>query len=137
MTSAAGDTARVAGLAQPMVQQVLLYDALDSSHFLIFVADDRMQYLAVNKTACDVLGYTREELLALRVTDIAVDDDASDSYRHMLSNGTHQGLTHIRAKDGTLLPFSYNSSQIRIVHLPYYLSIGFIVQPGEVPHPVP
>ena len=120
------DKVHVAGLAQPMVQQVLLYDALDSSHFLIFVADDQMRYLAVNKTACEVLGYTRYEILTMCVTDIAVAGDAAETYSQMLSNGSHQGLTNIRAKNGTLLPFSYNASEIRVVHLPYYLSIGFI-----------
>jgi PAS domain S-box-containing protein len=128
MTIASGAKSHVSGLAQPLVQQTLLYDALDNSHFLIFVADDRMQYLAVNATACELLGYTREELLSMRVTDVAVDDDAPGAFRELLSNGSHQGLTHVRASDGTLLPFSYNASEIHIAGLPYYLSIGFVAE---------
>jgi len=33
-------------LAQPLVQQALMYGALDEAPNLIFVADDRMKYVA-------------------------------------------------------------------------------------------
>ena len=66
----------VRNLAQPQVQQFLMYEALDEGPSLIFVADEEMKYVAVNQTACRVLGYTREELLTLAVPDVAVAPEA-------------------------------------------------------------
>ena len=52
------------GLALEPIQQFLLYDAVDRSPALVFVADAELHYLAVNTTACTVLGYEREEAAA-------------------------------------------------------------------------
>jgi PAS domain S-box-containing protein len=116
----------VRGIAQPEVQRFLLYDALDCSPALIFVADHDMQYLAVNQTACDTLGYTREELLSLHVTDVAVAPEAPETYREMRNARSHAGSTQIRTKDGRLLPLSYHASEVKVAGMQYYLSIGFI-----------
>ena len=118
--------ADVQNLAREPIQQFLLYEALDNSHALIFVADENMQYAAVNETACKTLGYSREELLRLHVTDVAVGPDAPDEYQQMLKTGSRAGTTQIKAKDGRLLPFSYRASEVRVARLPYFLSIGFI-----------
>jgi PAS domain-containing protein len=37
---------------------------------IVLVADRQMRYLAASAGACRVLGYSLEELLALRVTDV-------------------------------------------------------------------
>ena len=60
------------------MQQGLLYEAWDQAPALVFVADENMRYIAVNRTACETLGYTRDELLGLSVTDIAVAPDAPE-----------------------------------------------------------
>jgi PAS domain S-box-containing protein len=101
-------------------------EALDASQALIFLADEKMQYAAVNETACKRLGYSREEILALRVTDVAVGPDALDEYTQMVKAGLRSGKTHIKTKDGRRLAFSYRASEVRVAHLPYYLSIGYI-----------
>ena len=126
MAVQATDGDPVENLAREPIQQFLLYETLDNSHALIFVADENMQYAAVNETACKTLGYTREELLHLRVTDVAVGPDAPAEYQQMLKAGMRAGTTLIKAKDATLLPFTYRASQVRVAHLPYFLSIGFI-----------
>jgi PAS domain S-box-containing protein len=117
-----------AGVAEPLLQQVLLYDALDRGPALIFVADDEMRYLAANQTACDVLGYTREELLALRVTDVAVEPAAEELYRDMLQTRSQEGVTHLRTKNGRLLRFAYRASEVKVVQLTHYVSIGFVTE---------
>ena len=61
------------------MQQGLLYEAWDQAPALVFVADENMHYIAVNRTACETLGYTRDELVSLSVTDIAVAPDARSS----------------------------------------------------------
>ena len=54
--------------SEPLVQSVLLGEAVEHAPVAILVADDEMRYVAANATACELLGYTREELLQLRVT---------------------------------------------------------------------
>ena len=53
-------------VAEPLVQAGLLGEAIDRAPDAVLVADESMRYLAVNQAACRLLGYTREELLALR-----------------------------------------------------------------------
>jgi PAS domain S-box-containing protein len=117
---------QISDLVLDSIQQFLVYDAVDRSSALIFVADDEMRYLAVNSRACEVLGYTRAELLSLRVTDIAVAADADDLYREMMRTRSQQGDVNLRTKDGDLLPFFYSASEVRVAGIGYWVSIGFV-----------
>ena len=97
----------------------------DNAPALVFVADDRMRYLAVNGTACEKLGYSREELLALQVTDVAVADDAESLYGAFLAPGEQLGWTQLRRKDGTTLGFHYQARACTIGGEEYYIAVGF------------
>ncbi|MEE8358922.1 MAG: PAS domain S-box protein [Candidatus Hydrothermarchaeales archaeon] len=59
---------------------ILFRDLLDQSNDAIFVIDpEKNRFLDVNDTACTILGFTREELLNMRVKDIDKDwGDDSD-----------------------------------------------------------
>jgi PAS domain S-box-containing protein len=120
----AGGTIRAFAL-EPL-QQVLLCDAVERSPALVFVADDEMRYLAVNNTACEVLGYTRQELLSLRVTDVAVSVEAESLYQEMLAVRSQQGDVQLRTKDGQLLPFVYEASEVTVGKMQHWVSVGFI-----------
>jgi PAS domain S-box-containing protein len=111
-----------AALAHPLVQGTLLYEIWDRAPALVFVTDDELRYIAVNATACEALGYTREELLGLRVTDIAT----AEVYGHVMQNGEQTGVTLLCAKDGSLLPFRYAAKEGTIAGLPYCVSVGFL-----------
>jgi PAS domain S-box-containing protein len=113
-------------LSQPVLQQALLLELWDQAPALVFVADAERRYLAVNATVCHVLGYTREELLRLRVTDVAVADNAEDLYDDMVEAGRQAGRTRIRAKDGTMHAFNYAARECTIAGLTYYISVGFV-----------
>jgi PAS domain S-box-containing protein len=109
-----------------MLQQALLGQAVDTADVLVFVADEKMRYIAVNQHACEVLGYTREELLALTVTDVSAEVEAPALYRQMISDRSQRGVSSIRCKDGTLLEFHYTATETRVSGLPYYVSIGTV-----------
>jgi PAS domain S-box-containing protein len=117
---------RINALALKPLQELLLYDAIDRSPALVFVADDEMRYLAVNNTACEVLGYSREELLSLRVTDVAVSDEAESLYQEMLSVRAQQGDVQLRTKHGELLPFVYEASEAKVAGVSHWVSVGFV-----------
>jgi PAS domain S-box-containing protein len=117
---------KIGGLALQPIQQFLLYDAIDLAPALVFVADDAMNYLAVNKRVCDALGYTREELLSMRVTDVVVSVEAPSLFQQMMNERSQQGDVELLTKDGALLPFIYEAAEAQVAGMQYWISVGFV-----------
>ena len=113
-------------VAEALIQTALLGEALDSGPALVFVADEDMRYVAVNETACRTLGYTRDELLALKVAEVAREPTVPAQYDEMLARGFRHGSAVITAKDGTEIPFFYRASQTRVAGLTFFVSVGFV-----------
>jgi PAS domain S-box-containing protein len=113
-------------VAEGLIQTALLGEALDSGPALVFVADEEMHYIAVNETACRTLGYTREELLALRVDQVAREAVAPTEYDEMLVRGFRDGSAVLTCKDGTALDFVYRASQTSVAGLTFFVSVGFV-----------
>ena len=72
--------------------------------FWVHPENGRFEY--VNQTACDSLGYTRDELMALRVPDIDVEFD--DERFRMLNADLRENQfktieSRLRARDGRLI----------------------------------
>ena len=109
-----------------LLQASLIGEALDDGPALVFVADEHMRYLAVNSYACEILGYTREELLRLSVPDIAVAPEVADVYAHMLRRSTDAGVASIRRKDGQLLRMRYSAKETRAAAMTFWVMLGFI-----------
>ena len=109
-----------------LLHQALIGEAVDHSPLLAFVADEDMRYVAVSKRACDVLGYTREELLKLKVTDIASESTAPADYAELIAHGFRSGTATLRTKHGESLEFAYVASEARIAGLPFYISFGAV-----------
>lgn len=113
-------------VAEPLIQASLLGEALDKGPVAVFVADEHMRYVAVNEYACKLLGYEREELLALKISDVAGESDKSgDAFRQLLLTGSLDGVTSIRRKDGTEIPFAYRASETAIAGMTLYVSVGW------------
>ena len=81
------------------------------------------KYLAVNAYACELLGYDREELLALRVTDVAVNPSAAADFEAMQRQGTHTGRATLRSKDGQELSMHYRAGQTTVGGMPLYIGV--------------
>jgi PAS domain S-box-containing protein len=114
------------GAAEALIQTALLGEAVDAGPALVFVADEEMRYIAVNRRACEALGYTREELLGLTVADVAREPTSPTEYDQMLALGFRDGDTILTRKDGEKLPFSYRASKTRVAGLSLFVSIGFV-----------
>jgi PAS domain S-box-containing protein len=89
----------------------------------ILVADDEMRYVAANATACQLVGYTREELLQLRVTDLAQYPEAEGEFEAMIATGELIGRTTVRNKDGSLRSLRHRSAETKIAGLTYYVAV--------------
>jgi PAS domain S-box-containing protein len=112
--------------AHQIIQTGLLGEALDPGPALIFIADDDMKYVVVNQLAADVLGYTREELLALRVTDVVRSPTAGEEYEQMMRAGKLTGTAVLTRKDGSEVTLHYRASRTRIAKLEFFVSVGFV-----------
>src|SRR4051795_12247547 len=60
--------------ALELLQETLLGEAAATGAAGVFLTGDDLRYVAVNEAACDILGYERDELLALRVSDVVISD---------------------------------------------------------------
>jgi PAS domain S-box-containing protein len=110
--------------SEPLVQTVLLGEAVEHAPVAILVADDEMRYVAANATATKLLGYTREELLNLRVTDVAgYPEEAEGEFEAMIAAGELMGRTTVTCKDGTRRSLRHRSSETRIAGLTYYVAV--------------
>lgn len=118
------------GLSLPLVQASLLGEAIENATAAVFVADDDMRYLAVNRHACELLGYTRAELLALSVPDVARYASAAPEYREVVRAGIREGVARLTRKDGTTIEFRYRATRTTVAGMPVFVSIGSEERPG-------
>ncbi len=80
---------------------------VDQAADALFVHDLEGRFTDVNRRACESLGYTREELLKLRVPDVEMDYEpgALEKLWRDISSGTQRTLEGLhRRKDGTTFP---------------------------------
>jgi PAS domain S-box-containing protein len=110
------------GDATRLIQTTLIGEALDGAPLAIFVADDDRRYIAVNDYACRLLGYTRDELLALGVLDVAVNTDAAEDYDEMLATGFHTGTARLRRQDGVEIDVAYRASETTVGGMRLFVS---------------
>jgi PAS domain S-box-containing protein len=113
-------------VAEPLIQASLLGEALDNGPALVFVADEDMRYVAVNARACDELGYSRGELLDLRVTDVCRTAEAATEYRSMMRDGS-QGESTLTRKDGSTVTIRYLAGETVTAGMQLYISVGFVL----------
>ncbi|REA03315.1 hybrid sensor histidine kinase/response regulator [Haloferax sp. Atlit-6N] len=90
-------------------------ELIDRMNDTVWVIDIDSHILAVNETAVELLGYSRDELLSMTVHDIDAglsDDEASALISQMPSDGTQVFETVHRAKDGREIPVEISSSLV-------------------------
>jgi len=114
------------GPAEALIQTALLGEAVDAGPALVFVADEEMRYIAVNQSACETLGYTRDELLGLSVVDVARESSSQAEYDQMLARGYRDGQAVLTCKDGSSLPFAYRATETKVAGLTLFVSVGFV-----------
>lgn len=113
----------MSGVAEPLIQASLLGEAIDHGPAAVFVADDEMRYIAVNEFACDMLGYTREELLALRVDEVARYPEAEAEFAEVVAHRARAGLSSLSRKDGGKVAVEYRASETTVAGMRFYVSV--------------
>lgn len=105
------------------MQSVLLGEAIEHAPVAVLVSDDEMRFVAANATACELLGYTREELLTLKLTDVARYPEAEGEFEAMIAAGELAGRTTVVCKDGTKRNLRHRSSETSIAGITYYVAV--------------
>ena len=111
--------------AGSVAHEALLGQAVATAGAAIVVSDDTLRYVAANSAACKLLGYTRDQLLRLRVTDVVERPDSSllEAARHAGDGKIRHGTAGVRRKDGRSFPVQYVSTAATIGGLPYVLTL--------------
>jgi PAS domain S-box-containing protein len=112
------------GVSEPLIQTSLLGEAIEHGPVAVFLADEHGKYVAVNQAACLMLGYTRDELLSLRVADVARYSKANEEWGEMQTTGTLTGTSTLTRKDGSTVEFSYAAGTTTVAGMPLFVSIG-------------
>jgi PAS domain S-box-containing protein len=113
------------GVSEPLIQTSLLGEAVENGPAAIFVADEEGRYVAVNPAACILLGYSREELLAMQVSDVAPNGEAEDAWSAMrTSGGTSIGTAMLTRRDGTTVDFTYVAGATIVAGMSVYVAVG-------------
>jgi PAS domain S-box-containing protein len=112
------------GVSEPLIQASLLGEAIEHGPAAVFVADENGRYVAVNQAACALVGYTREELLSLRVSEIA--ETGADKWDEMLETGHASGIARLTHKDGSEVEFEYVAGATVVAGMPVYISVGMV-----------
>lgn len=82
------------------------------------IADSRGRLLEVNQQYCDMVGYTRAELLQMSVPDLEAReqaDEVAEHIRRIIATGSDHFETRHRRKDGTVIDI-----QVSITYLPKF-----------------
>ncbi|MFL6018266.1 MAG: PAS domain S-box protein [Gaiellaceae bacterium] len=111
-------------VSERLVQIGLLGEAVDGAGVAVLVADETGAYVAANSYACEMLGYSRDELVTLRVQDVIVDDDVDAHYARFVHEQHERGTISLRRKDGSTFGFRFVAGETKISALTYYVSFG-------------
>ena len=117
--------ARIPTAAEPLIQASLLGEAVDPGPVAIFVADEQMRYVAVNAYAAELLGYSRAELLQMRVTDVARTQDATEHFDEVVAHRQRDGVAVLTRKDGSVFQLGYRARETTVAGMPLYVSVGW------------
>jgi PAS domain S-box-containing protein len=114
-------TAPPVSVDDPLIQTSLLGEAVEHGPLAVFVVDDERRYVAVSTAACTLLGYTRGELLALRVADVVPDVEAQALVPP--DAGTVSGTAVVTCKDGSTRRLSYLAGTTEVAGMTVYVSV--------------
>lgn len=95
--------------------------------------DGNRRYIGVNDAACELLGYTREEFLNLRIDDISFPSDAHvyPLFEKFVEDGAMRGIFALRRKSGEGIMVRFESKVVDGRSLARWTHYAPLEQPRE------
>jgi PAS domain S-box-containing protein len=91
-------------------------DLFENANDAIFIVDSDLHYVEVNKKAVELLGYSKEELLTMKITDVIPPEQIPRSqveFEKLRNRGSYEKFVgKVKTKDGRWLDVEVNSSAI-------------------------
>ena len=106
------------------MQASLLGEAVDAADIAILISDEDGRCIAANQAACTLLGYSRDDLLELMVSDFAPGVDAGECFRAVYATGRSDGVIEALLGDGTRLAVRHVSTPTQVAQMRLVLSFG-------------
>jgi PAS domain S-box-containing protein len=74
--------------------------------------DSNRRYVSVNDTACELLGYSREELLQMRIDDVSAPSGAHvvPMFERYRATGEMGGIFALRRKSGEVIRIRFRAT---------------------------
>ncbi|MEN9563952.1 MAG: hypothetical protein RIR73_2196 [Chloroflexota bacterium] len=88
-------------------------DLVEQASDGIFLTDPQTKYIEVNQRGCDMLGYSRSELLTMKIADLIAPEDLTHSpprLQELREGKTLITERRLKRKDGSLLPVEISAS---------------------------
>ena len=119
------------GRDNAFIQSTLLGEAAELAPIGVFVVDDTFAFIAVNRYGCEMFGYERDELLKMRVSDLAVRgrEELEADYRTLMRDGILEVEAPVRLADGTIRTIRYRSYRSRIAGLDVLFGFADFIGP--------
>jgi PAS domain S-box-containing protein len=114
------------------LQETFLGEALEHAPIGAIVLDENGRYLAANRTACRLTGYTREELLDRGPRDLAAEPEKMAAKLEAMAMGDlENGTTRMRCRDGSSVSVEYRVGATRSGGLPHFVFVFWEHNPDE------
>jgi PAS domain S-box-containing protein len=111
-----------------LLHQALLGEAADSARVGITVYDDDGRYVAVNRYATELLGYSRDDVLSHDIGDFTKGGiDRSVLQRE----NVREGVRVIHHRDGSTKTVAFLVAPTRIAGLPYFVAVWWELAPDD------
>ncbi len=127
--NATGDISNVVGIIDNITARKKAEEVLQLSQFTceksgdaVFWMGSDARFIYVNNTACNLLGYSREELLTMRMCEIcpALPEETWSAHRQNLKNsGVLTREASLRAKDGRGIPVETSEHFTEVSGMPF------------------
>ncbi|MGB7621953.1 MAG: PAS domain S-box protein [Terriglobia bacterium] len=113
---------------ESLKQALAWYEAIfEGSRDAVFISDAESRFIAVNHAACELTGFSREELLGMRIPDLhdPADLEAYQKYHDRIMVGVEVvDEARILRKDGRKVDTEFNNRRILINEVPFIHSVA-------------
>ena len=109
-----------------LIHQTLLGDAWENAAAAITIFSDDGRYIACNTAFCELSGYSRDEIVQMRVgVDLAADGRNLELFRDIVGAGRRRGGGGLKRKDGTVVEVEVEAIATTVANLPYHIVLYF------------